>query len=249
MRLLLIALTILLLSALFALPGWSFGAESLSKKLGLRIKTIYLDPWYGGKEKGPRLSKVKWGKDFTLEIAQEMKKLLKTRGFTVHLSRSDDSFVPPESRAFQAHAKHSDLYIAIKVAESKKDCISIFTDPKPIKKHNVVSEKTDDPSKELNEILATLSADDKHEESVSIAGTISKKLSESDLFDCIQLLRSFDYALLNTSMPAVTLDFSVSSAATRQPYIIDAAFEKSVAQLLSDAIKEYVDDRAPKMNP
>jgi hypothetical protein len=50
-------------------------------------------------------------------------------------------------------------------------------------------------------------------------------------------------------MPAITVDFSVSPTLKKQPYILDAAFENSVAQLLSDAIKEYADDRAPKMNP
>lgn len=248
MRRFLIA-NVIFLFALLVCHGASIAAESLSKKLGLKIKTIYLDPSYGGKDNGPRLSKGKLGKDFTLEISQKMKAILETSGFAVYLSRSDDSSVPTEMRATQAHARQSDLYIGIKVTEGKKDCISIFTEPKPIKKHHEVNEKTDDPSKGLNEIFAALSADNKHEESLSIAGTISKKLSESDLFGCIQLLRNFDYVLLNTSMPAVTVDFSVSPTLKKQPYILDAAFENSVAQLLSDAIKEYADDRAPKMNP
>lgn len=238
---------VIFFAALLVCHGTSFGAESLSKKLGLKLKTIYLDPSYGGKENGPRLSKGKLGKDFTLEMSHKIKAILETSGFTVYLSRSDDSSVPPEMRATQAHARQSDLYLGIKVTEAKKDCISIFTEPRPIKKHQVVNERTDDPSKGLNEIFAALSADNKHEESLSIAGTISKKLSESDLFSCIQLLRGFDYVLLNTSMPAVTVDFSVSPTLNKQPYI-DAAFENSVAQLLSDAIKEYANDRAPKLN-
>lgn len=239
---------VIFLSALLVCHGTSIGAESLSKKLGLKIKTIYLDPAYGGKENGPRLSKEKLGKDITLEIALKIKAILEARGFAVYLSRSDDSFVPPEMRSAQAHARQSDLYIGIKINEAKKDCLSIFTEPKPITKRPMVNEKADDPSKGLSEILAALSADSKHEESISIAGTISKKLSEADLFNCIQLLRSFDYILLNTSMPAVTIDFNVSSTSKKQPYILDAPFQNSVTQLLSNAIIEYANERAPTMN-
>ncbi len=237
----------IIFSSLLICQGTSIGAESLSKKLGLKIHTIYLDPSYGGKARGPRLSKDKLGKDITLEIAQKMKTILETKGFAVYLSRSEDRSVPPDTRATQAHSRQSDLYIGIKVTKAKKDCISIFTEPKPIKKHQVANNKTDDPSKGLNEIFAALATDDKHEESLTVAGTMSKKLSESDLFTCIQLLRSFDYVLLNTSMPAVTIDIGVSPTSTKQSYILDA-FENSIAQFLSDAIKEYADDSAPKTN-
>lgn len=247
MRRVLIANAIIL-SALLVYHGTSIGAESVSKKLGLKIKIIYLDPSYGGKERGPRLSKDKVGKDVTLEIAQRMKAILETKGFAVYLSRSDDSFIPPETRVAQAHARQSDLYIGIKVTEAKKDCISIFTEPKRIKKHQMVNEKTNDSSNGLNEIFAALSADNKHEESLSIAGTLSKKLSESDIFSCIQLLRSFDYVLLETSMPAVTVDFAISPTQKNQPLILDAYYKNSVVQLMSEAIREYADDRATKTN-
>ncbi|NTW60493.1 MAG: hypothetical protein HGA43_15170 [Nitrospirae bacterium] len=129
MRRFLIA-NVIFLSAILLCHGDSIGAESLSKKLGLKIKTIYLDPSYGGKELGPRLSKDKLGKDITLDIAQKMKAILETKGFTVYLSRPDDRSVPPDTRAAQAHARQSDIYIGINVTEAKKDCIGIFTEPK-----------------------------------------------------------------------------------------------------------------------
>jgi N-acetylmuramoyl-L-alanine amidase len=247
MRSFLIAVAVLF--SILICQGASIGAERISKKLGLKIKTIYLDPAYGGKENGPRLSKDKLGKNITLEIAQQMKAILETKGFAVYLSRSDDTSVPPDTRVAQSRARKSDLYIGIKVTAARKDCISILTEPKPIRTHQTSKESADDPSKGLNDILSALSAHDKHEESLAIAGTFSKTLSESDLFSCVQLLRSIDYVLLNTAMPAVTVDFVVSPNQKNQPYILDAVLETSAAQILSDAIKEYADDRAPRTHP
>ena len=226
----------------------ALGAERLSKQLGLRIKTIYLDPWYGGKETGPRLSQVKRGKDVTLELAQKMKGLLEAQGYMVYLSRSGDEFVPLEMRGAQARMKQSDIHLIIKISETKKDCISIYTEPRSTKKRTENTTTSNDPSKGLGQILDTLAADSKHEESLTLAGTISKRLNEGDISDCIQLLRSFDYVLLNAAMPAVSVDFGVSPTSKKQPYILDSNYQNSVSNLLSDAIKEYADDRAPKMN-
>jgi N-acetylmuramoyl-L-alanine amidase len=240
---------VIILSALFICQGNSSGAERLSKKLGLKVKTIYLDPAYGGREDGPQFSKGKQGKNITLNIAQTMQSILETKGFAVYLSRSDDSSVPPETRTFQAISKGSALYIGIKTTVAKQDCISIFTGPKPIKTHQPVNERTSDSSNGLSEILSALAADDKHEESAALAGTVAKKLSEADLLGCIHLQHSFDYALINTPMPALIIDFNASHTPKKQPYISNTTFNNAVAEILSDAIKEYADDRASKMNP
>ncbi len=240
---------VIVVSSLFVYQGSSVGAERLSKKLGLKIKTIYLDPSYGGRESGPKFSKSKQGKNITLQIAQTMKAILEANGFTVYLSRSDDSFVPPETRTFQARSRGSDLYIGIKTTMAKKDCISVSTGPKPIKTSQTVNDKTNDTSNGLSEILSALAADDKHSESTALAGTVAKKLSEADLLGCIQLRHSFDYALINTPMPALLVDFGVSRTPKKQPYISDTTFDNAVAEMLSAAIKEYADDRASTMNP
>lgn len=154
---------------LFISQEVTISAERLSKKLGLRIKTIYLDPWYGGKENGPRLSQAKRGKDVTLELAQKIKGLLEAQGYAVYQSRSGDEFVPLEMRVAQARLKQSDLHIVIKITRSKKDCISIYTEPRPVSKPKSVEKNSDDPSKGLNQILEVLAADDKHQESLSLA--------------------------------------------------------------------------------
>jgi N-acetylmuramoyl-L-alanine amidase len=205
-------------------PGLSASSEtpSLTRQPGFRVKSIYIDPWYGGKESGPRLSKKKYGKVVTLEIAKKLKVLLESGGFTVFLSRSDDQFIPVEQRTVQARQKGADVHLKININKRNKDCIDIFL------------------------LSADSKANDKYEESLMIADTIAKKLLSSDSSDCIQLSRSNDYVLLHTPMPAVSVEFSVSPTPNKQYSILDTTIQNKVAQALADAIKEYVNERSPR---
>jgi len=47
-------------------------------------------------------------------------------------------------------------------------------------------------------------------------------------------------------MPAVSVEFGVSSTPKKQSYILDTTIQSKVAQALADAIKEYADERAPR---
>jgi N-acetylmuramoyl-L-alanine amidase len=93
-----------------------------------------------------------------------------------------------------------------------------------------------------------LKVDDKIEESLMIADSIAKKLKSSNGLGCVQLLQSFDYVLLNTPMPAVSIEFGVLLPSKNQAYVLDAAFQDKTAQSLASAIKEYADLRTPKTN-
>ncbi len=119
-------LTILIAAVLIGAGTFS-SAETLTlqQKPGLKVKTIYLDPWYGGREKGPHIGGKQFGKDITLKIAEDLLKLIESQGLTVHLSRTGDQFVATENRSFQAHASGADIHLVIKVSQRKEDCIQI----------------------------------------------------------------------------------------------------------------------------
>jgi len=237
-----------LLLSIIMLPTSSISSEtpSMTRQLGLRIKTIYIDPWYGGKEFGPRLSKTTYAKDVTLEIATKMKGQLEASGFNVYLSRQDDHFIPVEKRTVQARQNGVDIYLKIKISNRKKDCISISLPPLMVSKEPSDPKKKEELNTELDRIVADLKKDDKIEESVMIANSIAKKLKSGSNSGCLQLVRRFDYVLLETPMPAVSIDFGVSLASKKQSYILDATIQNNIVQALADAIKAYVDERVPK---
>lgn len=249
MKLKLFAFTIIIAAALLLGAGTSVGAERLAKSLGLKVKTIYLDPWYGGRERGPLFAPKQYGKDVTLKIAQKLQALLQADGFAVHLSRRGDQLVTLEQRSVQAKSNGADIHVTIKVSQRKKDCIRISilqleqkkSQPKP---KTPKTKDLNDLNAELGEMLEALRADSAHEESLALAGKIAKKLKNGQAADCIRLLKSFDYILTNAEMPAVSVDFGVSSTASKQPYILDETSLNKITRSLVESIKEYANDRA-----
>jgi N-acetylmuramoyl-L-alanine amidase len=224
----------------------AIGAEPLSKQLGLRIKTIMLDPWYGGEEKGPLIGQ-KYGKDITLEIAQKLQGQLEASGFKVYLTRTGDRLVPLEDRVFQGKSKGADVHLAIKVSLAKNDCIKLFIASLPIKEPRsaTVTKKTEELGTELNEIFGNLVADDIREESLLISKIILDKFKEGLSTNCVELRKGKDYILKNAQSPTVMVDFSISPTA-QKPFTLDTASLDKIAGLLADSIKQYSDNRAAK---
>jgi N-acetylmuramoyl-L-alanine amidase len=243
----LISSALLLLSMVIS-PGSSASSEALSltRQPGFQVKSIYIDPWYGGKELGPRLSKKKYGKVVTLELANKLKVLLESSGFNVFLSRSDDQFIPVEQRTVQARQNGADIHLKITINRRYEDCIDIYLPSLASSKRPPDPKTNEVPSPELDRMLADFKNKDKHEESLLIADSIAKKLLSSDSSDCIRLLWNHDHVLLNTPMPSVSVEFGVSPALNKKAYILDTAIQNKITQALADAIKEYVDERASR---
>jgi len=224
----------------------AIGAEPLSKQLGLRIKTIMLDPWYGGEEKGPLIAQ-KFGKDITLELALKLQSRLEASGFKVYLTRNGDRLVPLEDRVFQGKSKSADIHLAIKVSLAKKDCIRLFMASPPIRtpRNATATKKTEELNTELNEIFNNLVADDIRKQSLLISKTISDKFRGELSITCVELWKGKDYILKNAQSPTVMVDFRISPAA-KKPFTLDAASLDKIASLLADSIKEYSEQRKPK---
>ncbi len=87
-------------------------ARSLVEQLGLKIKTIMIDPGHGGKDPGAMANKLR-EKDINLKMARIIGNKLEQKGFRVLYTRVKDVFVPLEERTAMANAKDADLFISI----------------------------------------------------------------------------------------------------------------------------------------
>lgn len=81
-------------------------------QLGLRVKTVCLDPGHGGKDPGNQLGSNQ-EKQYTLLLAQEVRKQLARAGLKVALTRSSDSFVELPERPWQAKRLKADLFVSL----------------------------------------------------------------------------------------------------------------------------------------
>jgi len=242
-----------LLSCMFFLDvNTSVAQENSSHKLGSKIKTIYIDPAYGGKEHGPKFGQKTYGKDITLLIAQKLQGLLTKVGFDVYLSREGDQFIPPETRTFQSKSKRADVYLAINVSNRKKDCIRLlFADltkeRKPIQ--HIKTKKLSELNSELDEIIKGLKEDERIEESLYLVQKLETNLQSDQRANCIKIQKDYDYILLNAEMPALIVDFGISKQSHGSPYILNTGIQNKILIEIAAAIKAYAEERSPEPNP
>jgi len=78
-----------------------------------RNKVIVIDPGHGGKDPGALGYRRYREKAVTLQIAQELKKILKSRGYKVYMTRDRDRFIKLRHRTKYANDKKADIFISI----------------------------------------------------------------------------------------------------------------------------------------
>jgi len=90
----------------------SSAADALS---GVRKKeqVIVIDPGHGGKDGGALGHKKYKEKEIVLAIASKTADILRTRGYTVYMTRSKDRFIKLRNRTHFANSKQADLFISV----------------------------------------------------------------------------------------------------------------------------------------
>ncbi len=78
-----------------------------------RSKTIVIDPGHGGKDPGAVGYRKYREKVVVFKIAKELKKILKSRGYKVYMTRDRDKFVKLSRRTQYANKKSADIFISI----------------------------------------------------------------------------------------------------------------------------------------
>jgi len=91
-----------------------------------RNKVIVIDPGHGGKDPGAIGYRKYREKMVVLQIATELRNILKARGYKVYMTRSRDNFVKLSKRTKYANRKKADIFISIHAnAVDKKNANSV----------------------------------------------------------------------------------------------------------------------------
>ena len=90
------------------------GETSLVRALGLKINRIVIDAGHGGHDSGTLGVDGIQEKDVVLDVALRVGKLLHERlGAEIIYTRSDDTFIPLETRTAIANKAQADLFLSI----------------------------------------------------------------------------------------------------------------------------------------
>jgi len=79
----------------------------------IRNKTIVIDPGHGGKDSGAVGSSKKYEKIAVLKISKYLRAELKSRGYKVYLTRTNDKYIKLTKRTKYANKKNADMFISI----------------------------------------------------------------------------------------------------------------------------------------
>ncbi|MCM2535908.1 N-acetylmuramoyl-L-alanine amidase [Neobacillus pocheonensis] len=74
--------------------------------------TVFLDPGHGGSDSGATAGGYRES-DLNLAVAKKVQALLVDRGYTVYMSRNDDTFVSLLDRSQMANNLHADIFLSI----------------------------------------------------------------------------------------------------------------------------------------
>ncbi len=165
---------------------------SLKQALGLKVKTIVIDPGHGGHDPGAVGPSGLREKDVNLKIAKRLRERLIEEGKSfgienVYLTRSTDRFIPLEERTAIARKRKADIFISIhcngarrKKAHGIETYILGFTDDQT--SLQLAARENATTTKGLNELGSTLKQyilSAKKEESQEVAGYVQKSIIQN----------------------------------------------------------------------
>ena len=161
------------------------GETSLVRALGLKIGRIVIDAGHGGHDSGTLGVGGIEEKDVVLDVALRLGKLLHDRlGAEIIYTRSDDTFIPLETRTAIANKAQADLFISIH-ANSSSDpdargvetyYLNFTTQPDALEvaaRENAVSDQS---IHQLSDLVKKITLKDKIDESREFAADVQQSL-------------------------------------------------------------------------
>ncbi|MBU1612479.1 MAG: N-acetylmuramoyl-L-alanine amidase [Proteobacteria bacterium] len=223
----------------------------LVEVLGLKVKTVMIDPGHGGNDPGARHNGIK-EKDTNLKVGMMLGKLLAEKGFKVVYTRTTDVFVPLEDRAAMANMSKADLFISLHCNANKKTSIrGLETYSLSLKssseaaKRVAARENGVQPSQisDSQLILTELMLNSKMEESSDLAAMIQKQVvkqmpSKYGIQDHGRRRAPF-YVLMGAKMPAVLVELGYTTNKTESKYLQSDAYLKYLAGGIASGVDAY----------
>jgi len=230
------------------------GDRSLIRALGLKIGKIVIDPGHGGHDTGTIGPHGLEEKDLVLDVSRRLGNLLATRlGAEVIYTRSDDTFIPLETRTAIANQEAADLFVSVH-ANSSHDpdargietyYLNFTSSPDALEvaaRENAVSEES---IHELQDLVKKIALKEKIEESREFAVDVERSLHSglttrnSGVRDRGVKKAPF-IVLIGANMPSILAEISFVSNPTDERRLKTNDYRQRIAESLYRGIAHYV---------
>ena len=230
------------------------GDRSLIRALGLKIGRIVIDPGHGGHDTGTIGPNGLQEKDLVLEVGRRLGKLLEARlGADVVYTRSDDTFIPLETRTAIANQEQADLFVSIH-ANSSNDpdargvetyYLNFTSSPEALEvaaRENAVSDKS---IHELQDLVKKIALKEKIDESKEFASDVQHALhsglsAKSAGIRDRGVKKAPFIVLIGANMPSILAEISFVSNPTDERKLRTSDYRQKIAESLYRGISKYV---------
>ncbi|MFZ0286119.1 MAG: N-acetylmuramoyl-L-alanine amidase [Terriglobales bacterium] len=230
------------------------GARSLTRALDLKIGKIVIDPGHGGHDTGTIGPRGLEEKDLVLDVSLRLGKLLTRRlGAEVVYTRTDDTFIPLETRTAIANREGADLFISVH-ANSSRDpdargvetyYLNFTSSPDALEvaaRENAVSEKS---IHELQDLVKKIALKEKIEESQEFASDVESSLysglaAKSPGLRNRGVKQAPFIVLIGANMPSVLAEISFVSNPGDERRLRTSEYRQRIAESLYRGIAKYV---------
>ncbi len=230
---------------------------SLKQALGLKVRTIVIDPGHGGHDPGAIGPSGLREKDVNLKIAKRLRQRLIEEGKSfgienVYLTRSSDRFIPLEERTAIARKRKADIFISIhcngartKKAHGIETYILGFTDDQT--SLQLAARENATTTKGLHELGNTLKQymlSSKKEESQQVAGYVQKSIirNVSGKYKYIKnkgVKKAPFVVLIGADVPSVLVETSFITNPREEKRLKSKAYIERIVDGIIQGVKQY----------
>jgi N-acetylmuramoyl-L-alanine amidase len=229
------------------------GETSLVRALGLKIGRIVIDAGHGGHDSGTIGVDGIEEKDVVLDVALRLGKLLHDRlGAEIVYTRSDDTFIPLETRTAIANKAQADLFISIHANSSPEESargvetyyLNFTSDPTALDvaaRENAVSDQS---IHQLSDLVKKIALKDKIEESrefaADVEGSLYTGLAKGNLGLKDRGVKKAPFVvLIGANMPSILAEISFVTNSKDAEELARPEYRQRVAESLYKGVARY----------
>ena len=170
---------------------------------------VVLDPGHGGTDYGAIREGIN-EKDITLDLAQRVASILKSKGYRYAMTRTDDIYLGLQDRCDYTEAENPEIFVSIHVNSA------VATEPSGLETHYY------------------------HEEGKELAETIQKHLVKNIDSKDRGIIKSKFYVINHTDVPAVLVETGFLSNPDERAELVTEKRKDATAKAIAEGIIEYL---------
>lgn len=227
------------------------GTRSLVRSLGLKLSRVVIDAGHGGHDTGSIGPGGYTEKELVLDVAVRLQQLIeKELGADVVMTRTDDNFVPLETRTALANQHQADLFISLHANSSRVRSVrgveTFFLNFSSSRENVEIATRENAASgrsiHELQDLVKKIMLQDKVDESRELAQHIQRAMFARKGSGLDRGVKQAPFiVLIGANMPSILAEIAFISNPQDEKQIKTAQTRQAIAESLFDGVRSYAE--------